>query len=344
MNDNSTIPEGGAAMSETETTTDTPASRPGRVISGEAVVDLSHLTEPSQLDAISRIVKSALVIVPEALAGAYAAIPTMKVASTLYVPTGGNVRVQTGSMVVGGDGLGAPDDVVVVIGLLIISSPVTGPVPKRLYVVGSVLAPRGSEQALGQALAGGSGSVTYYPYTEGQEVKVLSGQVRLSGAVLANSAGRPDDVLVVAGQVVVTGEVTTVGYRTAVIAGQLAAPAASRDVLEPAVQIQGQVIWYEGANPRVYNGDAQLNADFLRLLDAPIALVVLGDLNVADDVTEAALREKISAIAVFGDVIAPPPLIGMMQVLATEVFGDITATTDVRPGGPSDGPDSGSGS
>jgi hypothetical protein len=325
----------------TETETETSAGRPGRVISGEAVVDLSHLTDPSQLDAISRIVKAAVVIVPEALAGAYTAIPTMNVASTLYVPSGVNVRVQMGSMVVGGDGLGAPDDVVVVIGMLLISSPVTGPVPKRLYVVGSVLAPRGSEQALGQALAGGSGSITYYPYAEGQEVKVLSGQVRLSPAVLANPVGRPDDILVVAGQVVVTGQVTAVGYRTAIIAGQLAAPAASRDVLEPAVQVQGQVIWYEGDNPRIYNGDAQLNADFLRLLEAPIALVVLGDLIVADGVTEAALREKITAITVFGDVIAPAELIGMVQVLATEVFGDIKPSGEVKAGGA--GPD-GSGS
>ena len=326
-------------MSETET--ETTAARPGRVISGEAVVDLSHLTDPAQLDAISRIVKSALVIVPEALAGAYAAIPTMKVASTLYVPSDSHVRVQTGSMVVGGDGLGAPDDVVVVIGLLIISSPVTGPVPKRLYVVGSVLAPRGSEQALGPALAGGTGSVTYYPYAEGQEVKVVSGQVRLSPAVLANPSGRPDDILVVAGQVVVTGEVTAVGYRTAIIAGQLAAPAASRDVLEAAVQVQGQQIWYEGDNPRIYNGDARINADFLRLLDEPITLVVLGDVIVAEGVTEDALREKITAITAFGDVIAPAELIGIVQLLATEVFGDIEVSADVKAGGA--GPD-GSGS
>jgi hypothetical protein len=337
MNSNSTSQERREPMSETQT--ETTAGRPGRVISGEAVVDLSHLTEPGQLDAISKIARAAVVIVPEALAGAYAAIPTVGVASTLYVPSGGNVRVQMGSMVVGGDGLGAPDDVVVVIGMLIISSPVTGPVPKRLYVVGSVLAPRGSEQALGQAFAGGSGSVTYYPYAEGQEVKVLSGQIRLSPAMLANPAGRPDDILVVAGQVVVTGEVTAVGYRTAIIAGQLAAPAASRDVLEPAVQVQGQAIWYEGANPRIYNGDAQLNADFLRLLEAPIALVVMGDLIVADGVTEAALRAKITAITVFGDVIAPPELLGMMQVLATEVFGDIKPRGDVTAAGASDGPD-----
>jgi hypothetical protein len=272
------------------------------------------------------------------LAAAYAAIPTAHVASTLYVPSGVNVRVQTGSMVVGGDGLGAADDVLVVIGLLIISSPVTGTVPKRLHVVGTVLAPRGSEQVLGQALAGGTGGVTYYPYADGQEVKVLSGQVRLSPAVLANPAGQPDDILVVAGQVVVTGEVTSVGYRTAIIAGQLAAPTASRDALEPAIQVQGQSIWYDGANPRVYNGDARLGADFLRLLDAPATLVVLGDLIIDEGVTEAALREKLAGLAVFGDVIAPAELIGAVQIVATDVLGDIKASTRA-----SDGPD-GSGS
>ena len=325
-------------MSETET----PAGRGGRVVKDEAVLDLSHLTEPGQLDAISRIEDVAVVIVPQPLAAAYAAIPRTDVASTLYVPTGANVRMQTGSLVVGGDGLGDENDVLLVIGLLLITSPVTGPLPKQIYVVGSVLAPRGSEQALGQALAGGTGSVSYYPYAEDQHVKVLSGQVRLSPAVLANAAGRPDDILVVAGEVVVTGEITTVGYRTALIAGQLAAPAASRDVLEAAIEVQGQSTWYEGANPRVFNGSTQLGPDFLRLLDPPAALIVLGDLTVEEGVTEAALLEKLAGLTVFGDVIAPAGLIGAVQVLATDVFGAIKASeAGSRPG--DDGSD-GSGS
>jgi hypothetical protein len=325
-------------MSETET----PAERAGRVVKDEAILDLSHLTEPGQLAAISRIEDVAVVIVPQALAGAYAAITTTDVASTLYVPSGVNVRLQTGSLVVGGDGLGADNDVLVVIGLLLITSPVTGPVPKRIYVVGSVLAPSGSEQALGQALAGGTGGVSYYQYTDGQQVKVLSGQVKLSPAVLANTAGRADDILVVAGQVVVTGEVTSVGYGMALIAGQLAAPAASRDVLEPAIQTQGQVTWYEGANPRVFNGDASIGGDLLRLLPAPTALVVLGDLTLEETVTEDALQEKVTGLAVFGDVIAPAGLIGVVQFLATDVFGDIMTSDQARERA-GDGPD-GSGS
>jgi hypothetical protein len=56
----------------------------------------------AQLAAIGRIENVALVIVPESLAGAYAAIPSSHVAATIYVPDGVNVRVHTGALVVGG--------------------------------------------------------------------------------------------------------------------------------------------------------------------------------------------------------------------------------------------------
>jgi hypothetical protein len=216
--------------------------------------------------------------------------------------------------------------VLVVVGMLIITSPVTAPVPRRIYVIGSVLAPRGSEQLLGPALAGGTGGVSYYQHADDQDVKMLSGQVKLSGTMLANPAGRPDDILIAAGQVVVSGEVTKVGYRTMIIAGQLAAPADSRDIIEPSVQIQGQAGWYEGGDPRVFNGNTTLGPDFFRLLDHPVGLVVFGDLTVAAGVTEAAMREKVSGITVFGNAIAPPELVGLLQVLITEAFGNIRAS------------------
>ena len=59
-------------MSETET----PAGPPGRVVKDEAILDLSHFTDPDQLSAISRIEDVAVVVVPESLAAAYATIPT----------------------------------------------------------------------------------------------------------------------------------------------------------------------------------------------------------------------------------------------------------------------------
>lgn len=298
----------------------------GVVVSDQPVADFSHLTAPEQLAAISRIENVALVIVPESLAAAYAAISSSQVAATIYVPDSASVRVHTGALVTGGDGIGAADDVLVITGLLIITSPVTGPVPHRIHVIGSVLAPRGSEAALGPALAGGTGSVTYYTPFDGQDIKVLSGQVRLSGAILANSAGQPDDMLIAAGQVVIAGEIATVGYRQVIIAGQLAAPAASRDVIEPRAHVQGQALWYRGEDPRVFSGDATLGPDFFRLLDHPVSLVVLGDLTITAGVTEPMLREKITGISVSGDAMAPSELVGMLQVLAGDVFGEILAS------------------
>lgn len=298
------------------------------VISHQPILDLSHLTAPEQLAAIARVEHVATAIVPESLAAAWTAIPSAHVAATVYVPGGSNTRVHTGTLTVGGDGLGAEDDVLVVVGLLIVTSPVTRPVPKRIHVVGSVLAPRGSEGLLGQALAGGTGAVSYFPYVEGQDIKVLTGQVRVSAAMLANRGGGPDDALIAAGQVMITGEVAAIGYRTVLIAGQLLAPAASRDAIEPVVHLQGQVAWYEGAKPRVFNGDASLGPDFFRLIDSPASLIVHGDLVIAEGVTETMLRDKLAGLTVFGDVTAPTGLVGAVQALAAEVFGDIRAADD----------------
>jgi hypothetical protein len=294
------------------------------VVGGRAILDLRHFTSAQQLASIGRIEGVALVIVPESLAAAYTAIPTDGVAATVYVPDGANVRAHVGQLEVGGDGIGAPDELLVVCGMLIVTSPVTGPVPHRIHVVGSVLAPRGSEAALGPAIAG-TGTANYYPHVDGQSFKAISGQARISGAMLANPVGRPEDVLIVAGQAVVTGEIAAVGYRQVLVAGQLVAPSASRDVLEPRIDLHGQVAWHRGDEPYTFYGEATLGPDFFRLLDARVALVVFGELVIGAGVTEAMMRDKVTGISVFGDVVVPPELLGVTQLLATDTFGTIRA-------------------
>jgi hypothetical protein len=101
-------------------------------------------------------------------------------------------------------------------------------------------------------------------------------------------------------------------------------------VLEPGFQIQGQVGWYEGGDLRILNQDTTLGPDYFRLLDNPVSLVVFGDLTIADGVTEAMMRDKIGSIVLFGDAIAPPGLVAMLQVLATDAFGDIRASGGLR--------------
>jgi hypothetical protein len=295
------------------------------VISRQGVLDLSHLTSADQLAGIRRIERVGTVIVPVSLAAAYATIPVTRVGNTIYVPDGARVRVHTGPLMVGGDGLGSAEDVLIVIGVLIVTSPVTGPVPRQISVVGLVLAPKGSESALGPALGGGVGSVSYYRYVEGQDTTVSTGQLKLTGASLANQGGGPDDVLVAAGQVMLTGPITEVGYAQVIVAGQLVAPASERAALEPKLRVQGQTLWYRGAEPRVITDDMVIGPDFFRLLDEPVSLVLLGDVTFQPGVTEAQLREKLADLVVLGDVTAPAELVSILQVLASDSLGSIRA-------------------
>ena len=303
------------------------------VIEDRGVLDLSHLTSPDELAAITRISEVGAVVLPESLAGAYAAIPVSEVGATIFVPDGLTARVHVGPLVVGGDGLGTPDEILVVVGVLVITGPVTGELPRRISVVGSVFAPRGSEAALGRVFGGGVGTVNYYRYEPGQEsphVKMLSGQVRLSGAALANQAGDPSDILVAAGQVIITGEVGPIGYRQIFIAGQVIAPEAAQGELETRMDAQGQMVWYRSADPRVFLDEVELGPDYFRLLDHPISLIVLGDLTISAGVTADQLRENVTDIVVLGDVLAPVAAVPAVQVLATAVMGQIRVADGPR--------------
>ena len=296
------------------------------VLRDQPVVDFSHLTSPGQLTAIGGIEDVALVIVPQSLAAAYLTIPASDVAATVYVPEGANVRTHTGTLTVPGDGVGTSDDVLIVIGMLLITSPITGPLPRQIHVIGLVLAPTGSETALGPVLAGGTGSVSYYRYAEGQDIKVLSGEVKVSGAMLENRAGQPGDILIAAGEIVVTGPASEVGYGQVEVAGEVAAPEASREAIEPRLQVHGELAWYPGDNPRVFHGKTSLGASFFRQLDEPAVLVSFGKLAILPDVTESMLREKVRSFTLFGRTTAPAELVGVVQFLATDAFGPIEAS------------------
>jgi hypothetical protein len=303
------------------------------VIEGRSVLDLSRLSSPDELAAITRISGVGAVVLPEALAGAYAVIPVSEVGATIFVPAGLKTRVHVGPLVVGGDGIGAPDEMLVVVGVLVVTGPVTGELPGRISVVGSVFAPRGSEAALGRVFGGGVGTVTYYRHPQGQDgpqVKMLSGQVRLTGAGLANPGGEPGDILVAAGQVIITGAVGPIGYSQILVAGQLLAPEAAQRELETRMDVQGQTVWYRSDDPRVFFDDVELGPDYFRLLDRPVSLVVLGDLTIGAGVTADLLRENLVDVALLGDVSAPAAAVPALQALATTVMGRIRVADGSR--------------
>jgi hypothetical protein len=293
-----------------------------------AMLDLTALTSAEELDGITRISDVAAVLVPESLMAAVVGIPMDDVAMVVPVPDGVEVRSHTGALVMGGEALAGPaaeNATLVVTGTLILTSPVERVAYRQVIVTGLVLAPHGSESALGAGLTRVTGSVDFYPYAEGQEVTVSTGQLRTDGELLANPAGGPDDILVVAGQLVVTGPVAKVGYRRVVVAGQMLAPRASQAVLGPAIVMKGQIAWYSG-QPRFFVGKDRFGRSFFELLDEPLTLALLGRFEIDADVPPDLLRDKVREIVLVGKLIAPSQLVGVLQLLTTEKVGTITVT------------------
>jgi hypothetical protein len=304
--------------------------RPAGVINDVAVLDLTSMTSAEDLADITMINDVAIVVVPESLMAAVVGIPMNDVAMVVPVPAGVQVRSHTGSLVIGGEALAGPDAenaVLLVLGTLILTSPVQRVAYRQIMVMGLVLAPHGSEAALGAGLTRVTGSVDFYPYAEGQEVKVSTGQLRASGEVLANPDGNPDDILVVAGQLLVTGPVPTLGYRRIVVAGQMLAPRDSQPVLGPAAIVKGQLAWYAG-QPRFFIGEERFGRGFFELLDEPLSLALVGRFEIDPDVPAALLREKVAEITLVGKLVAPRQLTGVLQLLTTEKVGKIVVAED----------------
>jgi hypothetical protein len=298
------------------------------------LLDLTPLTSAEDLAGITRISDVAIVLVPESLMPAAVAIPMDDVAMVVPVPDGVEVRSHTGALVMGGEALAGPgveNATLIVTGTLILTSPVPRVSYRQVIVMGLVLAPHGSESALGAGLTRVTGSVDYYPYVEGQDVKVSTGQLRVGGEVLANPAGSPDDILVMAGQLIVTGPVAKVGYRRVVVAGQMLAPRDSQPVLGPAVIVKGQLIWYTG-QPRFFVGKERFGRSFFELLDQPLNLALVGRFEIDADVPPELLREKVEEITLVGKLVVPPELVGVLQLLTVEKVGEIAvAEHDAEP-------------
>jgi hypothetical protein len=295
-----------------------------------ALLDLTPLTSAEELAGITRISDVAMVLAPESLMAAVVGIPMDDVAMIVPVPDGAEVRTHTGALVMGGEAMGGPgteNAVLIITGTLVLTSPVQQVGYRQVIVMGLVLAPQGSEAALGAGLTRVTGSVDYYPYVEGQEVKVSTGQLRATGDVLANPTGSPDDILVVAGQLIVTGPVAEVGYRRVVVAGQVLAPRDSQATLGPAMVVKGQLAWYEG-QPRFFVGKDRFGRSFFELVDQPLHLALVGRFDIDPEVTPELLRDKVTEIVLVGKLVAPSQLVGVLQLLTTEKVGVITVAED----------------
>jgi hypothetical protein len=298
---------------------------PGGVIRNVAVLDLTANTRPEELAHIRRIEDVAVVLVRESAASALTRIDLVDVASVVQIPEHGMARVHTGTVTLSGESFAdesAKDDVLVVTGTLVATTPVRRVVLAGIIVTGIVLAPEGSD-ALGTALTRLTGSFTTFPYREGQHIEQRAGNVEVHGATLANRHGTPDDVLLVSGILTVEGEVGEVGYGRIVVAGALIAPRAARDVLEPRLNVPAAV-WYTG-RPIVFTGPQTIGRTFFQLVEEPATLVFAGPVRIDADVSLDDVRAKVAAVYTLGPLEAPKDVLALFQIRG-ELLGPVKAT------------------
>lgn len=137
------------------------------------VLNLLHVT-PDDLERITSISEVGTVLVRESMAGRVGAIPMHNVGSVVAVPDGEFVT-KMGVVRLTGEALAASgheNETLLVVGPLIITTPVERVAYRRLVVVGVVVAPQGSEVALsGASLTG----VSAY-YRPGAAIRTLIGE------------------------------------------------------------------------------------------------------------------------------------------------------------------------
>ena len=302
------------------------------VIQNQGLLDLTGWTA-EDMARIKRVINVGVILVPQSMTAALAAVPQENVGSIIPVPEGEGIRtrVHTGAISMSGDALaGGENELLVVTGMLVVTSPVERVGYRDIVVTGLVLAPHGSEAALGPAITRLTGTVVYYTYADGQQVRAMPGDMTLSGEALANPGGDSNDILVVAGQLVLTSPVTKLGYQHLVVAGELVAPRESELVLSPMMTVPGEMIWYTGRPPRFFTGNDRFARGFFELFDEPVTLVLKGDHEIAADVPAELLKEKVAEIVLTGKLVAPERLVPVLQFLTTRNQGSITA------GGPAD--------
>lgn len=295
-----------------------------------ALLDLTGAAAATALEGVTRISDVATILVPESLLARLSSIPMHRVAATVPIPDGRPVRVFTGQTVLSGDALASrpegPGETMVISGQLILTSPVTN-VGAEVVVLGQVVAPMGSETAMGRSLRRLTGQVVYYPHAEGARVHVRSGGPS-GGEILSNPGGQAHDELLVSGMLVLTSAPESIGYQQVVVLGATLVPRGAETAIAGRIHsIGGRVIAYD-APARVFDGKHQLSAGYFEMLDSPITLVIDGVCTLEDDVTPDLIRQKVQGLVLDGKLVAPRRAIPALQVVALVLDGKLAASDE----------------
>jgi hypothetical protein len=163
------------------------------------------------------------------------------------------------------------------------------------------------------------------PVPDGRRVKVFSGQITLSGDALAAADAETDEMLVVAGQLILTSPVKHVGYRDLVVLGQLVAPTGSETALGGASRLSGQVVYYpyrEGATVRMVSGSTVSGEALANPGGDPSdILLATGQLVVTSPIHQLGYQH----VVVIGFAVAPKDTDAAVLSRFTSVAGQVTS-------------------
>lgn len=165
------------------------------------------------------------------------------------------------------------------------------------------------------------------PVPTGENVKLMTGQMTLTGDALADPGGG-EDVLVVAGQLIFTSPVERIGYSKTIVTGQVLAPRGSEGAIATGVtRLIGQTLFYSGT-PKFFVGSDSFGPAFFELLDEPVTLVLIGNHTIEPGVTVDLFKKKVTQIVLAGNVEAPAELVPLLQILAEHKAGTISVLED----------------
>lgn len=190
---------------------------------------------------------------------------------------------------------------------------------KQITNVGTILIPEHLTGVLARVPMKNVGGVVGLP--EGEKITMQTGQVRMGGEGFAR--GDAETILFIVGQLFVASPVASVGYKEVWVHGQVFAPRGSEDTLGAKLgRVQGQVLYLPG-EARIITGSELIDAEYLELLPRPCAIVAMGELRFAEDVTKDLLKSKILEIVLMGTMAAPQSLLPLLRVLTPERMGEI---------------------
>jgi len=189
----------------------------------------------------------------------------------------------------------------------------------RISHVATILVP---ESLLGKLMSIPMDSVAAtVPIPDGKRVKVMSGQIVLSGEAFSAPDTDANEVLVVAGQMVITSPVQQGVQQEVVAVGQVIAPQGSETGLGAALRrMSGQVVYYPytpGANVKVLTGHTRMSGADLANANGHSSdvLVTVGSLLV----TSAGESFGYGHLVAVGPVIAPRETEAMLSGRVTSL-------------------------